>query len=260
MIHLFSGPASLAAGFRLITMPGMKRFVLVPLLSNIIILSVFIWLTLGLIDGWLDSLIAFLPEWLSFLGWLLWPLALIAMLGFVLYGFNATTALIAAPFNGLLAEKIELKLRNGQVDFPDETIAEMAKRSLHRELQKQWFFLKRVVLLLIISFIPVVNLISPVLWFMFSVWMLSIQYMDYPMDNHKVDFHAMQRRLKQNWWHTVSFGLVCYLLMFIPFINLIFMPAAVAGATWLWVRQLSVYPDANLSSVSLNAPSGMKDI
>ena len=233
----------------------MKRFVLVPLLSNIVILSAFIWFVLGLLGGWVDSLVATLPDWLSFMSWLLWPLALVAILGFVVYGFNATTALIAAPFNGLLAEKVELKLRNGQVSFPAETFSEMAIRSLQRELQKQWFFLKRVLLLVIISFIPVVNLISPVLWFLFSVWMLSVQYMDYPMDNHKIDFHAMQRRLKQNWWHSLSFGMVCYLLMFVPFINLIFMPAAVAGATWLWVRQVSIYPDEALA-----LPTGMKDI
>ena len=257
MIHLFSGPAALAAGFRLMVTPGLKRFVLVPLLSNIVILSGFIWFTFGLIDGWLDGLIASLPEWLSFLGWLLWPLALIALLGFVLYGFNATTALIAAPFNGLLAEKVELKLRNGQVSFPDEGIAEMVKRSLERELQKQWFFLKRVIVLLIISFIPVINLVSPLLWFLFSVWMLSVQYMDYPMDNHKIGFHDMQRRLKNNWWHTVSFGLTSYLLMFVPFINLLFMPAAVAGATWLWVNQVSARPDS--ADGALESPR-IKDI
>lgn len=259
MTQIFSGPAALAAGFRLMVAPGMKRFVLVPLLSNVIILSGFIWLTLNLIDGWMDALIASLPEWLSFMGWLLWPLALIALLGFVLYGFNATTSLIAAPFNGLLAEKVELKLRNGQVSFPDESVAEMVKRSLERELQKQWFFLKRVLLLLIISFIPVVNLLSPFLWFLFSVWMLSVQYMDYPMDNHKISFHDMQARLKRRWWHTMGFGLTSYFLMFVPFINLIFMPAAVAGATWLWVNCLSDNdqgPDAS----ALNAPYNMKDI
>lgn len=255
MTQMFSGPAALAAGFRLITTPGLKRFVLVPLLSNIVILSGFIWFAIGLIDGWLSSLIASLPEWLSFLGWLIWPLALIALLGFVLYGFNATAALIAAPFNGLLAEKVEIHLRPGQVSFPEETVAEMAKRSLQRELQKQWFFLKRVLLLIIISFIPVVNLLSPLLWFLFSVWMLSVQYMDYPMDNHKIGFHDMQKRLKNNWWHTISFGVTSYVLMFVPFINLVLMPVAVAGATWLWVKQVSLHPDPALES-----SPGIKDI
>ncbi|WP_051205914.1 sulfate transporter CysZ [Oceanospirillum maris] len=243
MTQIFSGPAAFAAGFRLIILPGMKRFVFVPLVSNVVILTGFIWLTINLISGWLDGFIGSLPDWLSFLSWLIWPLALISMLGFVLYGFNATASLIAAPFNGLLAEKVESHLRGGQVSFPDETISEMALRSLQRELQKQWFFLKRVLLLLLISFIPVVNLISPFLWFLFSIWMLSLQYLDYPMDNHQIGFHDMQKRLKSNWWHTVSFGLTHYLLMFVPFINLILMPVAVAGATWLWVDQVSTSAD-----------------
>lgn len=233
-----AGPGAMLAGLRLIFTPGLKRFVLVPLLSNIVLLFSFIWFGFKLFDSWLGGFIQSLPEWLSFIEWLIWPLAIIGTLGFIVYGFNATTSLIAAPFNGLLAEKVEQHLRPG-ISFPDESMSEMVKRSLIRELQKQWFFLKRVLLLLIISFIPGLNLISPILWLLFSVWMLSVQYLDYPMDNHKIGFHAMQRELKQHWWHTFGFGFAAYGCMFIPLINLLLMPAAVAGATWLWVQQYS---------------------
>ncbi|OPX55664.1 CysZ protein [Oceanospirillum multiglobuliferum] len=258
MNTLFAGPLAMLAGLRIIFTPGLKRFVLVPLLSNILLLGFCIWFGIKLFDSWLDSFVQSLPSYLQFLEWLIWPLVLIGTLGFIIYGFNALTALIAAPFNGLLAEKVEQHLRAEIVQFPDETLGQMVKRSLHRELQKQWFFLKRVLLLIIISFIPGLNLLSPILWLLFSIWMLSVQYIDYPMDNHQINFHDMQARLKQKWWHTFGFGFSAYWCMLIPGINLLLMPAAVAGATWLWVHQYS----ETLTSVAIEDRSinRVKDI
>ncbi len=37
--------------------------------------------------------------------------------------------------------------------------------------------------------------VAPVLWFLFSAWMLAIQYCDYPFDNHKVPFKEMRTAL-----------------------------------------------------------------
>ena len=251
MKTLVAGPRAILAGLKIMFTPGLKRFVLVPLLCNIVLLSFFIWFGFGLLDGWLGGFIDSLPDWLSFVEWLIWPLVFLSTLGFIVYGFNATTALIAAPFNGLLAEKVEQHLRPDCPPFPDESLSDMVQRSLKRELQKQWFFLKRVLLLLVISFIPGLNFISPVLWLLFSIWMLSVQYLDYPMDNHQIGFHAMQRRLKQRWWHTLGFGLAIYGCMFIPILNLLLMPAAVAGATWLWVEEYSqADTDANIEDIS----------
>lgn len=252
MNNTVAGPAAILAGFRMIFTPGLKRFVIIPMICNVLLLTFFIWFGYGLFDRWVDGFIQSLPEWLSFVEWLIWPLVIIMTIGFVIYGFNATTALIAAPFNGLLAEKVEQHLRP-DVSFPEESMSELVVRALQRELQKQWFFLKRVLLLLLISFIPGLNIISPVLWLLFSVWMLSVQYLDYPMDNHQIGFHAMQRELKKRWWHTMGFGFAAWGCMFIPLINLLLMPAAVAGATWLWVNQYS-------EQFSLEDGSDMKDV
>ncbi|MBP2261259.1 uncharacterized protein involved in cysteine biosynthesis [Pseudomonas sp. BP8] len=38
----------------------------------------------------------------------------------------------------------------------------------------------RALALLILSFIPVVNVIAAPLWLIFGVWMMAIQYIDYP--------------------------------------------------------------------------------
>jgi len=98
--------------------------------------------------------------------------------------------LIGAPFYGYLAERCEQHL-TGQAIGDDEGWAGVVKdipRSLWRELQKIGYYLPRALGLLILGLIPVVNLVAVVLWFVFNSWMMALQYVDYPADNHKIRF------------------------------------------------------------------------
>lgn len=55
-------------------------------------------------------------------------------------------------------------------------------RIMKREWQKFAWYLPRAIVLLILYFIPGIGqTIAPVLWFLFSAWMLAIQYCDYPL-------------------------------------------------------------------------------
>jgi CysZ protein len=67
--------------------------------------------------------------------------------------------------------------------------------------------------------------------------MMAIQYIDYPADNHKLGWNEMLAWLRQKRWQSMSFGGIVYLVLLIPVINILMMPAAVAGATLFWVRE-----------------------
>jgi CysZ protein len=43
--------------------------------------------------------------------------------------------------------------------------------------------------------------------------------------------------LRQKRWQSMSFGGSVYLVLLIPVVNILMMPAAVAGATLFWVRE-----------------------
>ncbi|MEK1838714.1 MAG: EI24 domain-containing protein, partial [Pseudomonas sp.] len=86
-------------------------------------------------------------------------------------------------------------------------------------------------------FIPVVNIIAAPLWLLFGVWMMAIQYIDYPADNHKLGWNEMLAWLRQKRWQSLGFGGSVYLVLLIPVVNILMMPAAVAGATLFWVRE-----------------------
>ena len=232
------GAEYLLRGFSMLPEPGIRQFVLIPMLINIVIFSGAIWLLINEFEGWVNYWLGQLPQWMSFLDWLLWPLFAVLVLITVYYGFSMVANLIAAPFNGFLSEKVE-KMRSGAVMEDEDWKGMLATvpRALQRELSKLAYYLPRLFLLLILSFIPVVNVIAPFLWFLFGAWMMAIQYCDYPMDNNKVSFRQMKVMLAERRLTSLSFGAIVQIGMMIPLVNLIMMPAAVIGATLFWCEE-----------------------
>ena len=66
-------------------------------------------------------------------------------------------------------------------------------------------------------------------------WLLL--YIDYPADNNKMSWQDMLAWLRQKRWQSLGFGGITYLALMIPLVNVLMMPAAVAGATLFWVRE-----------------------
>lgn len=224
------------SGFKLITQKGLKRFVFIPLLINIVLFGS----SLFFLYGWLTDGFAYLndllPTWLSWLEWLMWPIAVLVILFSYSMLFTVITNFIAAPFNGLLSEKVELYLTGQKIN--DDGLAEIVKdvpRMLGREWTKLCYYLPRAIGFFILLWI--LPVIGQVLWVMFTCWMYAVQYKDYPFDNHKICFKEMKEDLKQKQTLSYGFGLAVLLLTAIPIVNLIVMPVAVCGATRLWVDQ-----------------------
>ncbi|WLS80050.1 sulfate transporter CysZ [Erwinia pyri] len=230
-IHYF------AQGWKLIRLPGIRRFVIVPLLLNFLLMGgAFIWLFWQL-GEWLPALMAKVPDWLQWLSYLLWPLTVISIVLVFSYFFSTLANWIAAPFCGLLAEQLEARLTGKPL--PDSGWSALVRdlpRIMKREWQKLAYYLPRALLLLILYFVPGFGqTVAPVLWFLFSAWMLSIQYCDYPFDNHKVSFQQMRAALRRNKTDNMQFGALVSLFTMIPILNLAIMPVAVCGATAMWV-------------------------
>lgn len=224
-------------GWKLIRLPGIRRYVFLPLLVNIILMGgAFYWLFTRL-SSWLPSLMSHVPEWLQWLNYLLWPVAVLSILLVFGYFFSTLANLIAAPFSGLLAEQLEARLTGATP--PDVGPLEIIKdvpRIMKREWQKLAWYLPRAVVLLILYFIPGIGqTLAPVLWFLFSAWMLAIQYCDYPFDNHKVPFKTMREALRSRKITNMQFGALTSLCTMIPLLNLVILPVATCGATAMWV-------------------------
>ncbi|HCJ62811.1 MAG TPA: sulfate transporter CysZ, partial [Alcanivorax sp.] len=112
-----------------------------------------------------------------------------------------------------------------------------------RELRKTWYWLWRAVLILfvvlVIYFIPVVNVLASTVWFLWSGWLLGMQYIDFAADNRQVPFTVMLERLKSKRWMVLTFGSVVLGLTMLPLVNLVIMPVAVIAGTLIWVNELA---------------------
>lgn len=109
-------------------------------------------------------------------------------------------------------------------------------RVLAREWRKLLYILPKAIGLFLLLLIPALGqTVGPVLWFIFTAWMLAIQYCDYPFDNHKIPFNDMRYKLKQKQGKAYSFGVLVSVFTTIPILNLIVMPVAICGATAMWV-------------------------
>jgi len=234
------GAGYLMRGLGLIAKPGIRPFVLIPLAINILIFSLLIWLGLDQFETLMDRFLPAQDSWLAWLRWLLWPLFAIAIVLVIFYTFTVFANLIAAPFNGLLAEKVERHL-GGELPQQPGGIKQMMRDvlpSLLSELRKMGYFLLRAIPLLILFLIPGLNLAAPFLWMAFSAWFMAVEYGDFPMANHGLKFKQQHQRLKQSRLTALAFGGSLTLMMMIPVLNFFAMPAAVAGATVFWHERL----------------------
>ncbi|WP_133406390.1 sulfate transporter CysZ [Parashewanella tropica] len=239
-------------GLSLIRQPGLRSFVFIPLTINILLFSTAFYFAFGQLQVLFDWLDSQLPEILSWLHFLLWPLAIVTMLISMSFIFSSVMNWIAAPFNGLLAEKVEQKL-TGKPLYTGGTkdLIKDLPRILGREWKKLKYYLPRAILVLLLFFVPVLGqTVFPIVWFLFSAWMMAIQYCDYPFDNHKVKFDDMKFALKNTKGTSFSFGATVALVSMIPIVNFIVMPVAICGATAMWVdkyreayRNSAIAPD-----------------
>ena len=169
-------------GWHFITQKGLRRFVIMPILLNVVLLTGLFWLFVSQISTMIDWVMSFIPD-----------------------GF---------------AEIMK--------DVP---------RMLNREWQKLWYSLPKFVGLFLLSFIPVIGqTIIPVLTFLFTCWMMAIQYCDYPFDNHKISFGIMKNALGERRSQSLTFGALITLCTALPIVNLVIIPVAVCGATVMWVE------------------------
>ncbi len=228
------------SGLSLIFQPQLRPFVIVPLLINILVFSLLIWGGSELFTNLLERLLP-ADSWLNYLKWLVWPLFALTVVLLVFYTFTVIANLLAAPFNGLLAEKVEMVLTGKEIDQGSDwkQLLKDFLPSLYSEVKKLLYFVMRAVPLLILFLIPGVNIAAPFLWLAFSAWYLALEYGGYPMGNHGILFSEQHARLKRIRLSSLGFGAGLLLLMAIPGVNFLAMPAGVAGATALWTKELS---------------------
>lgn len=231
-----TGTRALARSFSLLNQPGIRMYVIVPFLINLLLFGALIWYGYGQFQIFIGWLMSFVPGFLGFIESILWLIFVVLAALIVFFVFTPVANIVAAPFNALMSEKIEAHL-TGRPPASDISFTQMALDAIGSQLRKLVYIMLWSVGLLLVSFIPVVNLISPVLWIVFGSWLLSLEYFDYPMGNHDLVFAEQKRSLARRRGLSLGFGGGIMIMTSVPIVNFFAMPVGVAGATLLWVEQ-----------------------
>ena len=232
------GFAYLLSGFTLILKPKIRFYSLTPLFLNISLFLLLIFYAYGELDRVISTLES-QWQWLEWLNWIIWVFFFIAASILIFFCFSIVGNLISAPFNSLLAHAVEVELSGRKTDTATEqSIYKIIINSFKSECHKILYFSLRVPILIFLFFIPLVNIAAPFVWFVFGAWMIALEYCDYPMSNHNIEFTEQRIMLSKKRLLIFGFGLAALIFTIIPIVNFIIIPVAVAGATKMYAESI----------------------
>jgi len=180
--------------------------------------------------GWIGGL-------LSALRWTIELIAavLLTLLGLVLV--LLLSSVVAAPFNDALSEAVEHMLTGEPAPpFSFSRMLADVVRTIRLELGKALLYIVVVGPMFLASFfIPGVGQAISLVGFALTAVYLGIDYVDWPAARRNWSVGDRVRFTRGHLPAVAGFGTGVWVLLFIPLLNLFFMPAAVAGGTMLFV-------------------------
>lgn len=179
---------------------------------------------------------------------LVWLLMMVAGLLIVV----VTSTVVAAPFNDALSEAVECIVTGTEPKpFSLGVVLRDTVRTVGLELLKLLLYALVMVPLFLASLVvPVVGqILYTVFGFFFTATYFAIDYVDWPASRQNRGIGYRLELIRQNFLPMLGFGSGVWLCLFIPLVNLLFMPAAVAGGTLLFL-------DLQLASRSQSSEPG----
>ncbi|MEE9524174.1 MAG: sulfate transporter CysZ [Thermodesulfovibrionales bacterium] len=242
MIIDFSlGISYLFKGFRLIIKSGLKRYFIIPILINFSVFALLTWIGINYYGDLLGWLLPTGDEWWAVAARVvLWIVFAASAMLIMFFTFTIIANFIGSPFNSLLSEKVQEMVTGSKSADKNGGISSFISEipaSLLNELRKIMYYVIFSALILILAFVPVGNIVFPFIWLVFSSWMLVLEYLSYPMENRGMKFRQVRKEAGKKPLMSIGFGLAVMCSTMLPLINFVIMPAAVAGATIMWIDQ-----------------------
>jgi CysZ protein len=238
--------------------PRLWGYVAIPILVNFVV-GVILYaglLFFGLetlealtanLSNWLNSLIAQLPTWLSFLKYLLVGIdflldfllvvVLLVIVGFLSVQFGV---LLGAPWYGQLSEQLE-ELRTGQLYVVKVNVVREIGRALLYELKKLVLIAGVGLPLLLLNLVPGIGTaVATIGGIMLAATIVCLDFLDAALERRRLRFREKLGIVFGNLPASASFSLVCLGLVSIPLLNLLTIPVCVASGTLFFCDR--IYP------------------
>jgi CysZ protein len=230
---VLSAPGYLLEGFRLLRRPGLRRFVILPVLGNLVI---FVAAAFAIFYGLDTALDRWLPEGYAWLRVIVFPLVALVLIAIGMFAFTLLAIVLMSPFLGRLAAAVETLLDGAPPEAPGEgwwrDLRDLRDGVLV-ELRRLGYAALCLGGVLLIGLLPVVNLIAPPLGFAVSGWLLAGEYAGNPLGNRRWTLAQQLGLLRRHRLRVLAFGSTSFALTLVPLLNLVVIPASVIGMTLL---------------------------
>lgn len=224
--------------------PRLLRYVIAPFAINVVVFSITLYYANEYFSHLVDEYLIYGEAWWwEALEWVLQTLVLLVMLVVSFFAFTAAGNLIAAPFNDVLSEQVEYKIRGIKTDggFSIAHMLKDAMRSFRDEIKKLSLFVGVMVVLFLVNFIP---LVGPPMFATCSVlltlYFLVVEYTGFVCSRKGIGFAQQRAFIRTNRSYALGFGVAVMLTLMVPLIQFLTIPLAVVAATQFCVAHMDI--------------------
>ena len=232
--QIFSGISTYKEAFVLLSKLKLWNYFIIPTVLSLLTFLFIVYIALGY-SATIGQLLAEIWIWnwgkeivmtlSSFGGGLV-----ILVIGLMLYKYIVLA--ISAPFMGVVSEKIELHLNGGfYPDYKKTTFIAQLWRGIQVNVRNLGMELFITFPLLLLKFIPVVNLFSTVLLFLIQAYYAGFGNMDYTLERY-FNYKESLGFVKKNKGYSIGNGIVFIGCLFLPVLGIIIvLPLSVTAAS-----------------------------
>jgi CysZ protein len=244
------GAASIFWAFGFIFKNGMWLYLLYPILVYIVLLVIGLKTLFGffpMISDWLNHLLGADGAGSGLLFLAKGYLAIVAgfivkFIIWILFGFinKYLVMILMSPMYALLSEKVEAKLTGKEYPFSLWQLLKDIARGVAITFRNMFLELILIIVLSLLAFIPLINLITPLLLFLVSSYFIAFSLFDYSCERHRYSYSESIQYVRANRSYLLGLGAIYTLLTFIPLVGYILPPVlGVVGATKLFLESIT---------------------
>lgn len=241
--NIASGIKAYFGAFSLISKLKLWKYFAIPMFISLITAVAVFGSAYGLSDNIADYITSKFPSWNSY-SWLKTTFRIISGLIIIVIGlilFKHIIMALSAPFMSPVSEKIEAHFTgNPAHSHRETTFMQQLIRGIRVNGRNLLMELLLTIPILLLKFIPIVNIFSTILLFLVQAYYAGFGNMDYTLERHfqykeSVQFVRKHRGL------AIGNGIVFILFLLIPVIGVILvLPLSVTAASTRTVEALQL--------------------